>query len=481
MKISLLFPRWTEVFGKFSKVAKDVSGFPPLNITYLAAIAERAGHQVQIIDGEIEGLSHQDFIDRLKVYSPDLIGITGTTPIFHVVMKLAEAIKEQIHVPIMVGGPHVTLFKEETFENFFDFFFIGESELSFPCFLKCYESKGDFSKIPGLIFRLNGKDVFTGNTEKTKDLDSIPFPARNLLKYDKYKVGTLKGLLNYTSIMTTRGCPYECIYCSNSVYGTTVRRRSVENVMSEIEHVIDNFGIRHFNFVDDVLTMTKQYSLSLCDGIDKRGLKITFEGSTRANLLDDELVRRLANSGLIRLSFGLESADPKVLKLINKKVSLESYVQANKLTNKYGIETINSVMLGLPGEDRESVKQTISFLRKAKDIQHTTYSIAMPYPGTTFYEMAKKGEHGLKLHTDDFSKYQRYGGSVLSVNDMSPKDILRLQKTGLLQIYLVPWRIWPMLKRVKFSSLILPALSAILTCVTNIFIKSTDRENKSES
>ena len=471
MRISFLFPHWTGVFGQFSKLAQKTSGFPPLNISILAAISEKAGHEAQIIDGEIEGLSNLDIVERVKKFSPDLIGITGTTPMFHLVRKLAITLKEHMDVPIMVGGHHVTLFKEKVFEKCFDFFFISEAEMAFVDFLEKYGRKQDFTKIPGLLFRQNGKTIFTGDPELTKDLDAIPFPARHLLKNEMYKLGTLYGTQNYTSIMTTRGCPFQCVYCSNSVYGKRVRRRSIENVMSEIEQVVDNLGIRHFYFVEDVLTLSRKYSLSLCDEIDKRGLKITFEGSTRANLMDEELTERLANSGLIRISFGLETADPKILKIIKKEVSLESYINANRLTNKYGIETINSVMLGLPGQDRKSVNKTIAFLRKAKDIQHATYGIAMPYPGTEFYEMAKRGEHGLKLHTEDFSKYQRYGSAVLTVNDMSPEDLLRLQKIGLLKIYLTSWRIWPMLKRVKFTSLIQPFLAALWAIITGPFTR----------
>lgn len=479
MKISFLFPRWTEVFGPFSKLAKKVSGFPPLNIAYLAAVAEKAGHEVQMIDGEIEGLTNQEIADRVKNFSPDLIGLTGTTPMFHLVVKLAKELKRQMNVPIMAGGHHVTLFKEKAFEDCFDFFFVSEAEISFANFLARYSDKNGLEKVSGLLFRKDQKVLFTGYPDLTNDLDAIPFPARHLLKQDQYKLGALRGTLNYTSIMTTRGCPFECVYCSNSVYGRRVRRRSIENVMAEIEHVVYDHNIRHFYFIEDVLTMSKPYSLSLCDEIDRRGLKITFEGSTRANLFDEELADRLSHSGLIRISFGLETADPKVLKIIKKEVPLEAYIKANKLTHKYGIETINSVMLGLPGEDRASVNRTIAFLRKAKDIQHTTYSIAMPYPGTEFYEMAKKGEYGLKIEEQDFSKYQRYGKAVLSVGDMSPEDIIRLQKIGLLKIYMTPWRIWPMLKRVHLGSVLVPLFEAIAAMISNFFKKNRRFQTRS--
>lgn len=457
-----MFPNWTRVYGPFFRVANKISAFPPLNITYLAAIAEQAGHKVQIVDAEIEGLTDQDTVNRVKNFSPDLVGITSTTPVFHIVKGLAQIFKEQVDIPIMVGGPHVTLFKEKVFEKYFDFIFVSESESSFARFLECYESKGNLSEIPGLILRVNGNTIFTGEPQKETNLDKIPFPARHLLKYKHYKRETPRGILNYTTILTKRGCPYQCIYCCNVVYGKLVRKRSMDNVMAEIESVIEKFGIRHFYFADDVMTLDRKHTLSLCDEIDKRGTKITFEGATRADLVDEELIARLANSGMIRINFGLESADPEVLKIVKKEVPLECYVKANRFSNKYGIETFNNVMLGLPGETRESIEKTVSFLRNARDIQHVMYSIATPYPGTEFYEMAKKGEYGLKLHTEDFSKYQRHNSAVLTVNDMSPEEIIRLQKIGLFKIYLVPWRLRPLLKRFGFFALIFTTLSLLV-------------------
>lgn len=477
MRILFIFPNWTSVFGGFSQLAKKASTFPPLNLALLAAIAESNKHEVRIIDAELECLSTRDILARIESFSPDLIGFTATTPMMHVVTNLAYAIKADFRVPIMLGGTHATIFKERAFGTCFDFLFVGESEETFACFLKTFKNEGDLSAIPGLLFRKDGDIVFTGTPGKIADLDSIPFPARHLLNSSQYKIGTLRGRKPYTSIMFSRGCPFECVYCSIKVFGRQVRRRSVANLANEIEEVVNKFDISHFYFIDDVLTLEKQYILELCDEIARRRIKITFEGSTRANLVDEEVVERLALSGLIRISFGLETADKRILEIIKKGVPLESYVKANKLTNKYGIETINSVMLGLPGETRESINKTISFLRRTPEIQHATYSIAMPYPGTEFYEMAKKGEHGLKLHSEDFSKYQRYNSAVLSVNGILPEEFIHFQKMGLLKIYLTPWRILPMIRRFGISALITPLLLAVRDFIEDFF---RNKINKSE-
>lgn len=241
------------------------------------------------------------------------------------------------------------------------------------------------------------------------------------------------------------------------------------NVISEIKQTINDFGIEHFYFLDDTLTLDRNYMLNLCAEIERNKLKFTWEGSTRANLLDEELVSALARAGLIRISLGLESADGRVREIMKKGAPLESCAHANTLLNRYGIETINSVMLGLPGDTREAIKKTISFVRGARELKHATFGIAIPYPGTEMYDMALKGQHGLKLETQDFSKYQRYDSAVMTVNGITPDELLKLQKRGLLSIYLVPWRIMPIIKRFGFAALIRPFLEAVFQFVKEKF------------
>lgn len=462
MKLSLVFPSWTFVFGAMNKVARGASTFPPLNLAYLAAIAGKNGHTVQLIDGEAEQLTISEIVERIRDFSPDLVGLTSTTPMFHIAVEYARAIKKTTGVPIIAGGPHITFFREKVFHDCFDYFAIGQAESTFGCFLNTLEKGGDVSDIPGLLIRKGDRNIFTGENPQVVALDEIPFPARHLFKSDLYSVGTLRGRKKYTSIMTSRGCPFKCIFCSTSIYGNRVRRRSISNVISELKHIINDLGIDHFYFLDDTLTLDRKYILDLCDEVEKEGLKFTWEGGTRANLVDEELIARMAKCGLIRISFGLESADTEVRGIIKKEVPLESYVIANELTNKYRIETINSVMLGLPGDTYESIEKTISFVRNSRSIKHATFGISIPYPGSEMYEMALKGEHGLKLETQDFSKYQRYNSAVMTVNGISPNELLRLQKKGLIRIYLVPWRIVPVLKRFGIKSLVKPFLIALL-------------------
>jgi len=302
MKVMLLFPKWTTDYGMFAYFAKRISIWPPLNLAYLAAVAEKEGHEVGIIDGQAEDMSLPKMIENTVAFNPDIIGITGVTSFYHIATDLARGLKEANgKIPVVIGGPHITILKEEAFSPFFDYAFIGESEKSWPMFLERYRNGEDISSVKGILFRDDGQVKFTGATARIDDIDSIPFPARHLLKMDKYKLGTLQGTKNFTSIMFSRGCPFKCIFCSNKVFAGRIRRRSVRSLVDEIKSVVSEFNIRHFYFADDNLTLDRRYILEMCDLIDREKLSITFEGSTRANLVDEELISSMARIGLIRI------------------------------------------------------------------------------------------------------------------------------------------------------------------------------------
>ena len=464
MRVILLFPKWTFHQGIVGYFAKKGSTFTPLNLAWLAAIAERDGHEVGIIDGEAEDLSLPKMVEQTLAFRPDIIGITGASPFYNIVIDLARALKvEDSQISIVTGGPHITILGENAFDTCFDYAFIGETENSWPQFLEVYAKGKDVSAIKGILYRDNGKVKYSGAAEPIDDLDTMPFPARHLLKMDKYKLGTLDGVKNFTSTMFSRGCPFDCIYCSTKVSGKRLRKRSVRSLIDEMKSVVSEFNVRHFYFCDDNLTLDRRYTLEMCDLIDQEGLSITFEGSTRANLVDEELISRLSKSGLIRLSFGLESVDPEIRRIIKKEVPLESYEIANKLVNKYDIECLNSVMIGLPGETPKTVKKLLSYLRHSREIKQANCSIAMPYPGTELLEMAKKGEHGLRLVTDDYSKFRRYGSAVMSVGELSPDDLIRLQNDAYVSIYAAPWRWKTVLKKSGIIGLLLTFTRLIMS------------------
>lgn len=457
MKVALFYPRWTGEYGLFGHFAKRNSTWPPLSLALLAAIAEKKGHEVVIVDGEADGLSIEKMVARAHELKPDIIGLSCYSPFFHLNEDLAKALKQaDSTTPIMVGGPHITIMREKAFNPEFDYAFVQEAEGSFVDFLDQYERGGDVSEVKGIIFRKNGEAVSTGNPDPismdapTKGsnvgqyhpLDQFPFPARHLLDMKKYRLGTMQGRKHFTSIQTMRGCPWTCIFCASEALNTTrVIMRSPESIVDEIKQVVaETPYITHFYIVDDVMTLWKKHIIKICDLINEAGLKITFEGSTRANLVDDELIEYLAKTGLIRLSFGLETTDPDMRVTMQKKVPIEAYATANKICNKYGVEALNSMMIGLPGETRETIKSTLKWLREAREVKQANFAIAIPYPGTEFNEMAVAGTHGVELVSENFSEYLRYGSAVTKVGDLTPQDLIDLQNEGFVSIYSAPWR-----------------------------------------
>ena len=413
----------------FAHFAKKSAVIPPLNLTYIAAVAEKE-HEVKIVDCEAEDISAEKLLEIIGEYQPHLIGTTSTTPTFHYTVEYAKKIKENFNTPIAIGGSHITVLKERVFEDCFDYGFLGEAEESWRLFL---ENK-DIFRVKRAIYN-----------EVPIDIDSVPFPALHLLKMDRYKLGTMRGIKKVAPVMMSRGCPFKCIFCTTDVFGKKVRRRNLDLVMKEITHSIEKFGTEHLFFFDDTLTLDRDYILRLCDRLKK--LNITFEGSTRANLVDEGIISAMADAGLIRLSFGLESVNPNIRKIIRKEVPLESYAIANRLTNKYNIETLNSCMIGLPGETIDTIRETLSFLRKAKEVKQANLAIAVPYPGTELYDMAVRGDYRLNLLTHDFSKFWRYNSAVMNVGDFTPKDLIRLQNDAFVSIYIAPWRWLPMIRK----------------------------------
>ena len=459
MKILFLYPLWTQQTRGISRYfAKTAGGtFIPYNLALLAAIAEKTGHEAKIIDGELEKIPLDEIVKMSKEYNPDGIVLTGMTPFYNIAVECASLLKSnKVNAAICIGGPHLTIMEEKAFNDPFDYAFVGDGEEAWIKFLQAIENKKDFYNVPGLIYRENGIIKKNKRTQSNKDLDTYPIAAYHLLKMGKYKIGTLKGRLPFTSIQTFRGCPWKCIFCASDALDTTrILKRSIKSIVDEIQHIVETYNVRHFMFIDDVLTLVKKRTVELCNEIIERKLNITFEGSTRANLLDDDLVVLMKRAGLIRLSFGLETVDEDMRKTMNKKIPLEAYSKSNAILNKHNIEALNSVMIGLPGETEENVWKTLNFLSKAREVKQANFAIATPYPGTKFHEMAVSGEGGMELVSDNFTEYKRYGQAVTKVNNLEPNALVRLQNEGFVSIYIKHWRWWPVVKKHGIIGLIL--------------------------
>ncbi len=386
---------------------------PPLGIAWLAAVLRENGFKdISLIDSMANRYSNEDIIDLLKKQGPDIIGISFGTQIRFSTFDLARLIKKNFPgVPLVVGGPHPTLTSQDTLENIpeIDIVVRGEGEISFLNLVKEIEKKGSLENVKGISFRdKKGEIVHNPDETAIEDLDSLPLPARDLLPMERYEQTTNLSKKRSTNIMTSRGCPYRCVFCSVSKqWGHRIRQRSAKNVVDEIEFLLKNYpfleGIRFF---DDTFTINKPRVLEICDEIIKRKLSFVWECEARANTIDSEIVQAMKRAGCEFIDLGVESGSNKILKNIKKDITVEQAIEAVKVIKKAGIGLKIFIMHGLPGETYEDIKKTVflsRYLCHKLKADGATQGITIIYPGTELEKIAK--EMGTLPKDFSWSKY----------------------------------------------------------------------------
>lgn len=485
----LMQPAWGDLYGNFRKAARKAILYPPLGLCYIGAVAKEKGWNVRLLDGEVHPLTPKNLQKVLAEFPPDLVGITCTTPLYPEARKVAELVKQFSCAPIILGGPHITLQAERVLQEceHIDYGVVGEGEATFSQFLDAFLLKDEveLTSIDGLIGR-NSKGIVKGKPRALlSDLDQLPFPDRSLLKNDAYYWSVPhRGKLKFTTLSSARGCPFACVFCSeHTMFGRSVRFRSPENVVEEIDFLVNRMKLNMIGFVDDTFTLDKERVIDLCERIQARKLDVKMDCWTHANTVDEKVLSAMKEAGFVRVCFGIESGDPEVLKRTRKNVTLERLREAFRLAKKVGLETCGYAILGLPFETRESAMNTIRFMQSLTTMDYGFFSIASPLPGTEMYEMAKRGEGGLRLLTEDERDFKRYDASVIEVNDLDAKELTRLQRIGFLKVYLAPRRIWYLLRRVPLKETITYIL-AFLESVFKIklggfrFLRPTSRSSQ---
>ncbi len=447
MRTLLIAPPWLDIYGDFKAAAKLGCVSHPLGLAYLGGAILEIGGDCRIVDMESDGVSVERLLELIREYQPDIVGISATTPVFKNGTVLAREIKKHFpEIPLGIGGVHSTIMGRAILEECpsFNCQVVGEAEHTIQEICRAVEAHRSFEDIAGVIWRQNGNIVENPRRPLTPELDALPMPARHLLNADNYQHSLPgQGFVRYANLFTSRGCPFQCVFCSqHTMHGRRMRFHGIPRVIEELKNITENLGVRHVIMMDETLTLKRKRTFELCQAIRDHGLEFSWEGWTHASTVDEELLRAMKAAGLIRLSFGIESGDPEILKRIKKGVTREQIQNAYRVAARVGIETRGSAMLGHPNETRETAWRTIKFIRGLKECQQIFLNIACPYPGTELYDCALNGRDGMKLLTTDYSRYKRYGEPVIAVNDLDPKALKRLQTIGLLYFYLTPRRIW---------------------------------------
>ncbi len=420
MRVALINPKF--------RLPIDTRTSPHLALAYLGAVSERRGDTVRVYDADVEDQSLAEF---LREFRPQLVGITTNTPQVRQSWKTAAAIKAELDIPIVLGGPHVSVMSEELdFESIrqpqVDMVVRGEGEgpwLEISGLVESYlRDQPSFSTQalmdPALdLFRaVKGLSYKTADGQLHRnpdgpviaDLDSLPWPAYHLFKMDRYTnlqpaTDAIPGERSF-SIMTSRGCPYRCTFCSQSIMPIKWRARSPENVIAEWRHLVHDLGALEIGVLDDSANIRRNRLLQLADDLVANQLNHVpwiFVNGIRANLADYELLVKLKQAGLKRTAFGVETGDEQMIIKIDKHVDHDTIRQAFKNAKAAGIETIGFFIIGLPGDTRQTMQKTIDFAIEL-DPMIANFSMMTPYPGTIVYEQVKKDGRFLMQDWEDY-------------------------------------------------------------------------------
>lgn len=395
MKIALIFPNLSDTSidrRMIDRVKFEIRGiYPPLGLAYIASILEEDGHEMAFLDANAECLTLSEIRDRIVTLQPNVAGLYCATLMINEVRSVARAVREvNPGITTIVGGPHLAVFPDATMAfSEFDIGVIGEGENTVRELATALESGGDLTKVKGIAFKKGEKTIKTEPREYVTDLDALPFPAWHLLPVSKYRDILTRRPGRSATMITSRGCPFRCIYCSAECrLGRKFRYRSPDNILEEMLYLRDTFGVREICFYDDTFTVRKDRIAALCALLIERDADIEWECRTRVDLVDREMLANMSRAGCFRIRYGVESGSDRILRRLRKGITVERTEEAVSMTVDNGIEAFGYFMIGCPGETRDTVEKTAGLIRRL-DFDYVNVNIlAIRPPGSELFQWA---------------------------------------------------------------------------------------------
>lgn len=448
MKILLMLPP-VDVYGAFKSVAPSR---PPLGIAYMAAVLEkRRSDDIRIFDGGL--FNKNDLENEIKKFRPDVVGISVTSLTFRDSLESAKLIREiKDDTTIVVGGPHISLQPIQSMQyDEFDIGVIGEGEYTFTDVVNSLDSENnDWEKINGVAYKDNGNIKQTEHRLPIHDLDELPFPARHLLPdLNLYKQTPFKSSrIPQTSMVTSRGCPYSCIFCSDYPFKKKYRTHSSDYVIAEIKHLIEKYGIREVAFQDDVFTLNKKRVHEICDKILEEKIDITWSCWARVNIVNKELLEKMKRAGCIAISYGVEASDDETLKYISKGVTIRQIKDAVDATSKAGIYNIGHFVIGYPIDNIKTINERINFA-KSLPLDGATFTPLIPFPGSPVYEIAENTYGEYEKNYIYEGGYGSHTKPIYSPPGLTIEDMEKLRSKAYRSFYLRPSFVLRRLLKIK--------------------------------
>lgn len=453
MKVLLINP-----YPQNQKLTKSWREFEsvniPLGLCYIASYLKEFNIDIEILDCYAQRIDLDGTIKKVTLASPDLIGISCTTPSFSVVKEIAETIKEKAaDVPVVVGGHHPTALPEDTLKfSCFDYVVRGEGEETALDLVRYLNREIDIDDIAGLSYRKNGNIINNIDREPIKDLDSLPYPAVDLLNLNLYKDPPHWQIAKASfNIIGSRGCVFNCSFCSHKFMGNGRRCRSVKNIIGEIKYLVERYKARQINFVDPIFPLNEREGLEFCEEMSAAGLdgEILWLCETNVNSITDKLLKNMRKCGCRKIIFGIENCNENILKNIGKNYTKQDIRNAIKMTNDAGIETIGLFIIGFPGETKEMIEETIKF-SVSIGLSYAKYNLLVPYPGTEIYEQIKtQNGNSLPANWGDYIPYPFLANEAKAYkpDKITSKEFNKLQQKAYFSFYSQPRILWQQLRK----------------------------------
>lgn len=393
----------------------------PFFLAYSNSLLKKHNKEAVIIDAVAEGIKKEKFIDRLYSFSPDLIVVETSTPSFRNDLEIIERIHSNLpNSQITLCGPHASVFPREILEeySFIDYILIGEYEYSLLELVDCLESNSALQDILGLAYRHSYGVKINTSRPTIANLDSLPWPERESLPIYKYNDGFAGLHSPSVQMWASRGCPFRCIFClwPQVMYKEhKYRKRDPIDVVDEMQWLIDRFNFKAVYFDDDVFNIDRDYVFEICGQIKRRKVNIPWAMMARADLMDKEVLEILASAGLYAVKYGVESASEEILGYSKKNIDIDKTRCIIRVTKKLGIKVHLTFCLGLPGETKQTIQETIGFIESTQPDSYQI-SFAMPFPGTEYFNYLKdKGW----LVSNDWSDFDGNYKCVVRTEELS--------------------------------------------------------------
>ncbi len=433
----------------------DAPDYPHIGLGYLTSYLRSKNCPIMVLDAKLEKISVLDTLEKISSIKPDIVGLTAYTQEIVHVAHLAKEIKDKLpRTYIVIGGIHATVLPLKTLQEFssFDFIIFGEGEITLYELVEALRKNEPLDGIKGLGFRRKGQIHINERREWNLELDKLPFPAWDLFpRAELYP------------IITSRGCPFKCIFCTRP-YGNKVRGRSPENVVAEFKELITKYKAKNIVFWDETFAVKRGRAMKIADMLIAEGIGdyVRWDMHSRVDVVDYDLLKRLKEAGMTHVGFGVESGNVEILKRSKKGITLKQAKNAVRSAKKLGLGTSSYFILGFPYETKKTAWDTINFARKL-NTDSVSIAIMIPFPKTEIAEMVEKEEGGYKQISYNWSDYNKQTGAVVELKDMSRRTLVFFQVTGYLICYICNLRFGVLAKIIKSR------FKQVLILVRNLF------------